>query len=114
MSSLRKPEKLLTALMYEYSVEQGCRLEDVTMETSLWQERPDIDQKDGAHLLTGLTLVNANFDFEDKKLFPAQAKRYHQKIPFVKVKFGRNEGTEDIPRTKNRVYKCPVFETFNR
>ena len=90
LSSIRKPEKLLTALALEFCVGRDCRLEDVTTEASCWTERPDCASEAGCHLLTGLTLVNANFDFEDGKLLPAQAKRYQQKIPFVKIKFGKN------------------------
>ena len=60
MSSIRKPEKLLNALLTEFSVRNKLRLEDVKIEASLWQERPDIDRSD-TFLLTGLTLLNANF-----------------------------------------------------
>ena len=119
MSSIRKPEKLLNALLTEFSVRNQLRLEEVKIETSLCQERPDVDQSD-TYLLTGLTLLNANFEFDDNKLVAAQAKRYHQNIPFVKIKFEKiGEKTEPISsstskRTRNNVYQCPVYETFTR
>ena len=119
MSSIRKPEKLLNALLTEFSVRNNLRLEDVNMETSLWQERPDIDLSD-TFLFTGLTLLNANFEFDDNKLVAAHAKRYHQTIPFVKIKFEKTgEKTETgsvntSKRSRNNVYRCPVYETFNR
>ena len=98
------------------------RLEEVKIETSLCQERPEVDQSD-TYLLTGLTLLNANFEFDDNKLVAAHAKRYSQNIPFVKIKFEKTGGekTEAVPtssttskRTRNNVYHCPVYETFNR
>ena len=122
MSSIRKPEKLLNALLTEFSVRNNLRLEEVKIETSLCQERPEVDQSD-TYLLTGLTLLNANFEFEDNKLVAAHAKRYSQTIPYVKIKFEKTGGekTEAGPtssttskRTRNNVYQCPVYETFNR
>ena len=94
------------------------------IETSLCQERPDVEQSD-TFLLTGLTLLNANFEFEENKLGPAHAKRYSQNIPFLKIKLEKiGEKTEELPspststssskRTRNNVYQCPVYETFNR
>ena len=91
------------------------------METSLCQKRPDIDQSD-TFLLTGLTLLNANFEFDDNKLVVAHAKRYTQDIPWVRIKFEKiGENTEAAStstttskRTRNNVYLCPVYETFNR
>ena len=120
LSSIRKPEKLLNALLTEFSVRNNLRLEDVNMETSLWQERPDIELSD-TFLFTGLTLINANFEFDDNKLVVAHAKRYQQDIPFVKIKFektgGEKTGAGSVntsKRTRNNVYRCPVYETFNR
>ena len=84
MSSIRKPEKLLSALLTEFCVRNNSRLEEVKMETSLCQKRPDIDQSD-TFLLTGLTLLNANFEFDDNKLVVAHAKRYTQDIPWVSL-----------------------------
>ena len=91
------------------------------METSLCQERPDIDRSD-TFLLTGLTLLNANFEFDDNKLVAAHAKRYSQDIPWVKIKFEKigvnteaaSTSTTTSKRTRNNVYQCPVYETFNR
>ena len=117
MSSIRKPEKLLNALLTEFSVRNKLRLEDVKIEASLCQERPDIDKSD-TYLLTGLTLLNANFEFSDNKLVAAHAKRYQQDIPFVKIKFEKTgektEPSSTSKRTRNNVYRCPVYETFNR
>ena len=120
MSSIRKPEKLLNALLTEFSVRNNLRLEEVNIETSLCQERPDIDRSD-TYLLTGLTLLNANFEFDDNKLVVAHAKRYQQDIPFVKIKFEKSGGEKTeagsintSKRTRNNVYRCPVYETFNR
>ena len=119
MSAIRKPEKLLNALMTEFSVREKLKLEDVNIEASLCQERPDIDRSD-TFLLTGLNLLNANFEFDDNKLVAAHAKRYQQNIPFVKIKFERTgEKTEassnnTTKRTRKNVYRCPVYETFNR
>ena len=84
MKAIRNPNKLLVALIFEFSIANDCTLDDVEVYSTIHFDEPEIN-KDDSFLLTGLTIVSANIDPESGKLIPAQHKCYKQSLPFVKM-----------------------------
>ena len=112
IKAIRNPNKLLAALIFEFSIANDCSIDDVEVYSTIHFDQPEINKYD-SFLLTGLTIVNANIDFEYGKLIPAQHKCYKQNIPFVKLQLRRKrESTEK--GTKEVFYECPVYETNSR
>ena len=99
-------------MVFEFSVQKECAIEDVELISTIHDEEPEIDKLNSV-LFTGLTITSANIDSETKKLMPAQHKLYHQEIPFVKITFRKKEDAGDGVKRGN-LYECPIYETHDR
>ena len=108
--AIRKPEKLLNALLFEFCASQNYFKEEVEILASMHTEKPDFNTEN-SFLLTGVTLVSANIDQETKSMIPSHHKQHHEEVPFVKVEFRMKENIED---KKANFYSCPVYETSSR
>ena len=112
VKAIRNPNKLLAALIFEFSMANDCSIDDVEVYSTIHFDEPEINKYD-SFLLTGLTIVAANIDTESGKLIPAQHKCYKQNLPFVKIQLRRKR--ESIEKgTKEIFYECPVYETNSR
>ena len=112
IKAIRNPNKLLAALIFEFSITNDCSIDDVEVYSTIHSEEPDINKYD-SFLLTGLTIVSANIDFESGKLVPAQHKCYKQNIPFLKLQLRRKR--DDMERGSREVFfESPVYETNSR
>ena len=112
LSAIRRADKLLNAMVFEFSVQKECAIEDVELISTIHDEEPEIDKLNSV-LFTGLTITSANIDSETKKLMPAQHKLYNQEIPFVKITFRKKEEEGDSVKRGN-LYECPIYETHDR
>lgn len=99
-------------MIFEFSVQKECAIEDVELISTIHDEEPEIDKLNSV-LFTGLTITSANIDSETKKLMPAQHKLYNQEIPFVKITFMKKEVEGDSVK-KGNLYECPIYETHDR
>ena len=112
IKALRNPNKLLTALIYEFSIANDCSIDDVEVYSTIHCDEPEINKYD-SFIITGLTIVSANIDFENRKLIPAQHKSHKQSLPFVKIQLRRKR--ESIEKGNKEIfYECPVYETNSR
>ena len=112
VKAIRNPNKLLAALIFEFSMANDCSIDDVEVYSTIHFDEPEINKYD-SFLLTGLTIVAANIDTESGKLIPAQHKCYKQNLPFVKIQLRRKR--ESIEKgSKEIFYECPVYETNSR
>ena len=112
MKAIRNPNKLLAALIFEFSIANDCSLDDVEVYSTIHFDEPEINKYD-SFLLTGLTIVSANIDHESGKLIPAQHKCYKQSLPFVKMQLRRKRESNE-KGNREVFYECPVYETNSR
>ena len=112
ITAIRKPEKLLTSLIFEFSVKHSCSVEDVELVASIHREQPEMTSGDSV-VFTGMTIQSANIDPETKRIIPAHYKQCNQHLPFVKICF-RKRNESPVEKSKKNLYDCPVYETVNR
>ena len=98
--------------MFEFSLIKGCNSDSVGIEVSIQKEVPGTLDSEDSHIvtLTGLTLISANFDFENNSLKAAEHKVNRQALPCIQLRL--------LPRIVEyngaEIYECPVYETESR
>ena len=111
ITAIRRPEKLLNSLMFEFSVSNNCSVGDVEIDASIHEAAPEMTPN--SVVFTGMTIQSANIDPETKRIVPAHHKQYSQALPFVQICFKVRDENHTQNGKKN-VYDCPVYETRRR